>query len=174
MRQESQQIPPAAAECPPLEELACLVDGILSPESAEATLGHVLACPRCYEVYVGLLRFQLVRPSEVSGQAEGKVLGLPPPAPPVSFSSSLGWGRWRPAAAARQVGPAAVLLERLVYRDGLPFDEACEVLRTRHGVQVSREELETCRRALPIRAARPRDVGLYLDADSDPSPEPSP
>jgi RNA polymerase sigma factor (sigma-70 family) len=38
------------------------------------------------------------------------------------------WGRWRPSAAARRLGAAAVQLETLVFRDGVPFDEACQRL----------------------------------------------
>jgi RNA polymerase sigma factor for flagellar operon FliA len=34
------------------------------------------------------------------------------------------WGRWRASAAAHRIGPAAVMLERLVTRDGLSPDEA--------------------------------------------------
>jgi RNA polymerase sigma factor (sigma-70 family) len=38
------------------------------------------------------------------------------------------WGKWRPSAAARQMGPLAEALESLLYRRGLTFDEACQVL----------------------------------------------
>jgi RNA polymerase sigma factor for flagellar operon FliA len=41
------------------------------------------------------------------------------------------WGRWRPSAAALRLGRLAILLEQLVYRDGLRRDEAYEQLRTR-------------------------------------------
>ena len=34
------------------------------------------------------------------------------------------WGRWRPSAAARRLGPTAVILERMMVRDDLSFDEA--------------------------------------------------
>jgi DNA-directed RNA polymerase specialized sigma24 family protein len=64
------------------------------------------------------------------------------------------------------------LLDRLLSRDGLTFDEACEVLRTRHGVKASREELEAYSRALPRRTARRRVAVEYLK--TAPSPELSP
>jgi RNA polymerase sigma factor (sigma-70 family) len=35
------------------------------------------------------------------------------------------WGNWRPSKGARRLGPAAVLLQQFVERDGLPLDEAC-------------------------------------------------
>ena len=34
------------------------------------------------------------------------------------------WGRWRPYVATRKAGPAAVRLEILVVRDGVPLDQA--------------------------------------------------
>src|SRR4051812_3713070 len=39
------------------------------------------------------------------------------------------WGKWRPSAAARRLGDAAVRLEELVGRDGLTRDEAEAVMR---------------------------------------------
>jgi RNA polymerase sigma factor for flagellar operon FliA len=44
------------------------------------------------------------------------------------------WGKWRPSASARREGPAAVILERLTLRDGVPLDEAVEILRVNHGL----------------------------------------
>ena len=36
------------------------------------------------------------------------------------------WGKWRPSVLARQLGPIAILLDQLLTRDGLSFDEAVE------------------------------------------------
>lgn len=36
------------------------------------------------------------------------------------------WGRWRPSAMARRLGPLAVELERVVLRDGRTYEEALE------------------------------------------------
>jgi DNA-directed RNA polymerase specialized sigma24 family protein len=34
------------------------------------------------------------------------------------------WGRWRPSRAARRLGRTAMMLEKLIVRDGFTFDEA--------------------------------------------------
>src|SRR5262245_35127486 len=44
------------------------------------------------------------------------------------------WGKWKPSAEARRLGPTAILLERLVTRDGWPVDQAAEALRVNHGI----------------------------------------
>ena len=59
------------------------------------------------------------------------------------------WGKWRPSAAARRLGPEAVLLEKLLVRDGLPWDEARERLRLEHGISLSPEELDRLAAVLP-------------------------
>jgi RNA polymerase sigma factor for flagellar operon FliA len=64
------------------------------------------------------------------------------------------WGKWRPSAAARRLGPAAIELERLVHRDQRPKDEAFETL-VRRGT-ASREELERIHALLPSRERRSR------------------
>jgi RNA polymerase sigma factor (sigma-70 family) len=46
------------------------------------------------------------------------------------------WRKWRPSAEAKRRGPLAILLERLVARDGWTFEQAVEMLRTNHGVEV--------------------------------------
>lgn len=51
------------------------------------------------------------------------------------------WGKWRPTIDARRQGPVAVLLERLIVRDGLTVDEAIETVRTNHQVAATRNEL---------------------------------
>ena len=38
------------------------------------------------------------------------------------------WGKWRPSAEARRRGPIAQHLERLLSRDRVGFEEACELL----------------------------------------------
>ena len=45
------------------------------------------------------------------------------------------WGRWRPSAEARRIGPIAVLFERLVSRDGWAHDQAFKMLRVDHSVE---------------------------------------
>ena len=46
------------------------------------------------------------------------------------------WGKWRPSAEARRLGPVGILLERLVTRDGWTVEQAIEILATNHGVNV--------------------------------------
>ena len=63
------------------------------------------------------------------------------------------WGKWRPSAEARRQGGLATHLERLMRRDGLTFDEACETL-TVIGLTTSRRDLESIAASLPVRARR--------------------
>jgi RNA polymerase sigma factor (sigma-70 family) len=72
------------------------------------------------------------------------------------------WGRWRPLMAARRLGPVAVLLDRLVSRDGHPVEEAIQVMRITHHVSESEEELRDLWARLPRREA---DSMVSLDAD---------
>jgi RNA polymerase sigma factor (sigma-70 family) len=64
------------------------------------------------------------------------------------------WGKWRPSAEARRLGPLAVRLETLVGRDGYSFAEAVETLRTNFQVQVTDSEIEALRCRLPVRVRR--------------------
>jgi RNA polymerase sigma factor for flagellar operon FliA len=84
------------------------------------------------------------------------------------------WGKWRPSASAKRLGPVAILLERLVTRDGWSFEQAVEVLRTNHGVDASREALSKLHDQLPSHAPGrhfvSEDAGRDL-ASSAPSPE---
>jgi RNA polymerase sigma factor (sigma-70 family) len=61
------------------------------------------------------------------------------------------WGRWRPSATADTIGPVAVLLERLVTRDGHTLEEAMEIVRTNHAVGESDAELRAIWEQLPPR-----------------------
>jgi RNA polymerase sigma factor (sigma-70 family) len=64
------------------------------------------------------------------------------------------WGRWRPSAEARRAGQVGILLEQLLVRDGYSFDEARELLRAKHGIEATRDELERLLARLPVRARR--------------------
>ena len=61
------------------------------------------------------------------------------------------WGRWRPSAVADRLGPAAVLLERLVTRDGHALEEAIEIARTNHACAESPGQLHRLWDQLPPR-----------------------
>lgn len=63
------------------------------------------------------------------------------------------WGKWRPSAEARRQGALATHLERLMHRDGLPFEEACETLLVT-GLTTSRQDLESIAATLPVRVRR--------------------
>lgn len=84
------------------------------------------------------------------------------------------WGKWRPSAEARRAGPIALLLERLISRDGLTLDEACSTLQITHGVQMSRADLDALYARLPVRTQRrlvtDDGVAETLAAPVDPAP----
>jgi RNA polymerase sigma factor for flagellar operon FliA len=61
------------------------------------------------------------------------------------------WGRWRPSAVAERLGPVAVLLERLVTRDGHTLGEAMEIVQTGHASEMSPGELREIWAQLPAR-----------------------
>jgi len=69
------------------------------------------------------------------------------------------WGKWRPSAAARRLGPAAVELERHVHHDQRTVDEAIEILA--RGGAATRDDLRRIHRLLP-----PRERRLRLGDDS--------
>jgi RNA polymerase sigma factor for flagellar operon FliA len=81
------------------------------------------------------------------------------------------WGRWRPSAAAQRLGPLALALEELLYRDELTFDEACEVMLLRR--QGDRATLARLYPRLPARRGRPR-IEPLATAAARPSPAPDP
>ncbi len=61
------------------------------------------------------------------------------------------WGRWRPSAVAERLGPVAVLLDRLVSRDGHALEEAFEIVRTNHAASESLADLRKIWEQLPSR-----------------------
>lgn len=64
------------------------------------------------------------------------------------------WGKWRPSAEARRLGPVAMRLEMLTGRDNLSFEEASQTLRLNHGVQEDDETLRQLHARLPVRTRR--------------------
>jgi RNA polymerase sigma factor for flagellar operon FliA len=71
------------------------------------------------------------------------------------------WGKWRPSAAARRAGPVGIRLERLIRRDGVAFDTAVSILRSRNGLSLDDRELARLAATFPERS-RPR-----IEADSE-------
>ncbi|HET7219505.1 MAG TPA: sigma-70 family RNA polymerase sigma factor [Vicinamibacterales bacterium] len=64
------------------------------------------------------------------------------------------WGKWRPSAEARRLGPIAIRLETLLSRDGVHFDEACELMRRNEGVIATESDLAEIAIRLPRRQRR--------------------
>jgi RNA polymerase sigma factor (sigma-70 family) len=77
------------------------------------------------------------------------------------------WGRWRPSSVAKGLGPTALLLERLVYRDGLDHESAVEVARTNHHVPESVAALHAILAKVPQRLSR-------RPSDEEPADPPDP
>ncbi len=65
------------------------------------------------------------------------------------------WGKWRPSSEARRLGGVAIELERLVGRDGWPFEQAVESLVSR-GVALDAAECERAWARLPRHPRRQR------------------
>jgi RNA polymerase sigma factor for flagellar operon FliA len=61
------------------------------------------------------------------------------------------WGKWRPSAEARRLGPVAIRLETLMVRDGYGFAEASVHLRTNDGVAETERDLYEIAIRLPLR-----------------------
>jgi RNA polymerase sigma factor (sigma-70 family) len=83
------------------------------------------------------------------------------------------WGKWRPTADARRLGPVAIELERLVLRDHLEFEQAAETLIAK-GTAVSREECDRAWAELPRRPARQRAGEQALDTVASDAPPSDP
>jgi len=54
------------------------------------------------------------------------------------------WGRWRPSAESRRLGPTAMLLEQLIVRDGWSAEQAAELLRVNHGIAIDPQLSALC------------------------------
>jgi RNA polymerase sigma factor (sigma-70 family) len=72
------------------------------------------------------------------------------------------WGRWRPSAVARRLGPLAVRLEYLVYCQEFRLEQAGEMLRT-SGTDLSDRELAEMLAQIPPRG-QPRPVLVDSEA----------
>jgi RNA polymerase sigma factor (sigma-70 family) len=64
------------------------------------------------------------------------------------------WGKWRHSEMAKRLGPVALHLDRLLYRDRYTFDQAVQILRTNHKVEMSWQELNQIAAKLPARPPR--------------------
>lgn len=68
-------------------------------------------------------------------------------------------GRWHPSSEAQRLGPAAVLIEILIRRDGRTLDEAMPHIHAAHP-GMARDEVKAIVERLPERIPRPRPVDL--------------
>ena len=82
------------------------------------------------------------------------------------------WVRFRPSIPARRLGPAAMLVEKLVVRDNYSLEQALEMARVNHGVEVTDEIKKFCD-TLSERSPKRRLVTQEAAVDI-PSPDPSP
>ena len=77
------------------------------------------------------------------------------------------WGRWRPSAEARRLGPTGILLDRLITRDGWSHDHALESIVVNHGVTIDDDLLALCDKLAargPVRRSVPEDdAGEIVD-----------
>jgi putative zinc finger protein len=72
------QTQPPQGSCPTAEDLACYIDGALSPEEAARVTEHLASCESCFEVYSEVLQFQLESvPAEDTEPETGKVVRFP-------------------------------------------------------------------------------------------------
>ncbi len=83
------------------------------------------------------------------------------------------WGKWRPSALAKRLGPVAIRLETLVYRDGHTFADAVELVRGELDVEHTDDELETVFGQLKPRYRRrfEGEEPLQRMAAAEPDPE---
>jgi RNA polymerase sigma factor (sigma-70 family) len=68
------------------------------------------------------------------------------------------WGKWRPSMLARKAGDAAILLERLISRDGMSLVEASTLVRQHYRELDSRAIEALASSIVPRRAQRASEV----------------
>ncbi|PYQ57373.1 MAG: hypothetical protein DMF53_22890 [Acidobacteria bacterium] len=73
------------------------------------------------------------------------------------------WGKWRPTAEVRELGKTAVELDRLLSRDGQTLENAVEILRSRSGGTLTRQEIIALASRLPQRQRRRQERFEILD-----------
>jgi RNA polymerase sigma factor for flagellar operon FliA len=66
------------------------------------------------------------------------------------------WGKWRPSARAIELGPEAVELDSLLFRDGYSPREAVQLLLSRGNTSLPEEALHAIASQLPPRPPRAR------------------
>ena len=69
------------------------------------------------------------------------------------------WGKWHTSAEAKRLGPTAIMIERLLYRDRKAPDEAFQIL-SQSGETIPRAEFDAIAARLPERRPRARLVDV--------------
>jgi len=82
------------------------------------------------------------------------------------------WGKWRPSAKAKKLGPEAVELEFLIQREGLDASDAVRTLFINRGCSRSHDELYALVARLPLRRKHWTSAEDWMD--ELPSHRPSP
>jgi RNA polymerase sigma factor (sigma-70 family) len=65
------------------------------------------------------------------------------------------WGKWRPSAEAKRLGDKAIVIERLLTRDGYSLSEVLQILTCRADALYTAGEIESIYIRLPLRLPRP-------------------
>lgn len=60
--------------CPPLEDIAAFLDGMLSPEDRERITAHLAYCESCYEVFAGAVHFHEYEDSTLDADKEAAMV----------------------------------------------------------------------------------------------------
>lgn len=129
---------------------------------------HLNHCQDCFERYIGAARLlDAIEEEEEEASALSAADVIVAQKLVYDFEIHL-WGKWRPSAEARRLGPLAVQLDRLLSRDGYSLREASEVLRTNHHVGISPQELADLAAKLPPRNLHRRMAGeeVLLEAEA--------
>jgi len=74
------------------------------------------------------------------------------------------WGKWRPSAEARRLGEDAIMVERMLTRDGCTFEEVVAELTTGDAPLFTRGDLDAIVVRLPPRQPRPMLVAEEASA----------
>lgn len=77
-------------------------------------------------------------------------------------------GKWRPSGTAQKLGSLAVQLEELLYKKHHSFDEACQILSSRQGVDLQPEMLHQLAQKLPKRWGKTTVRLVPIDAVGGP------
>ena len=136
--------------CATPTDLAAFLEGSLTGEERDRIVRHLNHCLDCFERYIGAARLLDASEEEEASALSAADVNVVVQNLLYDYQNHL-WGKWRPSAEARRLGPLAVQLERLLSREGYSLGEAFEILRTNHHVGMSPEGLTDLAAKLPPR-----------------------